>query len=78
MRAKASAQTRRNIEGAVRERSKLAVGTYGVYTYEIYTGKDIKYNLEAEEEEYKKYFENQNTPIEFKVVGDTVYIGVLV
>lgn len=67
-----------NIEGAVRERSKLAVGTYGVYTYEIYTGKDIKYNLEAEEEEYKKYFENQNTPIEFKVVGDTVYIGVLV
>ena len=30
-----------NIEGAVRERSKLAVGTYGVYTYEICTG--IKY-----------------------------------
>ena len=30
------------------------------------------------EEEYKQYFENQNTPVEFKVVGDTVYIGVLV
>ena len=67
-----------NIKGAVRERSKLAVGAYSVSAYEIYTGKNIKYNLQAKEEEYKQYFENQNTPVEFKVVGDTVYIGVLV
>lgn len=67
-----------NLKEVVKERNKLAIGVYGINAYKIYTGKNIEYNLQAKEEEYKQYFENQDTPIEFKVVGDTVYIGVLI
>ena len=75
---KSTSDVKLELDSSISRRSDFASGLYGTYTYKRDTGKEISYNLDVKEEEYKKYFENQSEPVELKVVGDTVYIGVLI
>lgn len=74
---KSTSDVKLELNPSIIRRSDLALGVYGSSTYKRDTGKEIFYNLDVKEEEYKKYFENQSEPVELKVVGDTIYIGVL-